>query len=319
MKRTLRIAGAFALCLTMIPAVTSCGDDDDDEPGKVGNTVIIEETGTRLSSVGNVRIIYDEEGRVSRFGSGSEFGEIDYRNGLLVLSDFDDEGEIRVKFNGKGYISSLSQEWDYKNDEEWSKGRGNVSFSYDGDGHLVEVSMSSSEDYKDYEYGESGKYNDETKINLKWRSGNLVQVLHNGTESEEDEKGYEKYNWSEDYALDYNMDDENKFLQMTKSQFECVLDDSGFSILACAGLFGVGSKLLPTRIVENDDDGYTETTGLRFTLNYNGSIASEIIDGVTYYYGYDDVYETRSAMGVKLFSSKKSGFFRTHRDRRDRR
>ncbi len=317
MKKTFSIAGALALCITMIPTVTSCGDDDGNEPGMGGSTIIEENTGTRLTSVGNVLIKYDSEGRVSRFGNDDEYGEIDYKDGVIYMSDFSDEGgDIKVKFNGSGYIASLSQDWEYTYDGEWSKGSGKVSFSYDGDGHLEKVSMSSSEKYKDEEYGESGEYSEETTVELKWRNGNLVQILQNGTESEKsDDGGYDKDDWIEDYAFDYSMMD-NLFLQMTLSQFDNVLDESGFSVLACAGFFGVGSKTLPSRIVETDEDGYTRTSNLSFTLNPNGTIASETENGYTYNYGYGDVVVVRSASDDKIFSSKKGRLFRTHRDRR---
>ncbi len=298
MKRTLRIVGAIALCLTMIPTLTSCKDD---EPGNGGNAVIMD--GTRLTSVGDIKISYDSEGRVYRFGDDTGYVEIDYKNGLIIPSGYNEDGVLfKVKFNGKGYISSLTQNWRYDDFDEWSEGIGTASFSYDGDGHLVKVTTTTSEDYS--ENGESGKYSEKSTIELTWRNGNLIHVAQNGTESD----GYE---WSEDYALGYNMQ-ENKFRQMTWSQFSCIFEK--FSYMACVGMFGVGSELLPSRI-EETDDGYSDTTDLRFTLNSNGTIASEKIDGYTYRYGYGDVAVVRSASDAKIFPSTKGIFFRTHRDR----
>lgn len=313
MKKTLRIAGALALCFTMIPVVSSCGDDEDgNEPGG-GNSVVVEGTGTRLVSLGGMRIKYDEDGRVYRLGSNDEFMEIDYKKGVIKYSDSEDyeEADIKVKFNSKGYISSLSQEWDYEDEDEWSKGKGSASFSYDGDGHLVKVTMSSSEEYKDYEYNEYGKYNEELEIENTWSEGNLVKVVENGKELGDDD-GDDI--WRQVCLFDYGMD-QNKFLQMTVSQSDYMLGDTDFDILAWVGLFGVGSKDLPSRI-DGDDEGYKFTDELRFTLNENGTIASEFDGDDTYIYGYDDVRSARSVSSAKLLSSKKGVFFRTHRDRR---
>ena len=306
MKKTFRIAGALALCLTMIPAMVSCGDDED-EPGG-GSSEVVE--GTRLTSVNNVNISYDDKGRVYRFGSSSQYGYIDYEQGVISIPE-NEEGEMKVKFNGKGYISSLNQNWDYTEDGEWEKGSSKASFSYDGDGHLVQVTVSSAGEYDDKEDNESGKFSENFTIDLTWSNGNLTKVVEEGTKVEDGRE----YKWMDLYDLDYNMDLSNKFRQMTMSQFDCVMDDDFFSILACAGMFGVGSELLPSKIEENDDDGYSEVSLLSFSLNDNGTIAREKCDDDTYYYGYGNA-DVRSASGAKLFSAKKCGLFRSHRNRR---
>ena len=300
------MAGAFALCAVMVPAVTSCGDDND-EPGNGGSAVVMD--GTRLTSINNALIQYDSEGRVARFGSRSDYGEIDYRNGILHLSDDDEYGDMNVRFNGAGYISQLSQDWDYEDDGERWQGSGKATFSYDGDGHLVKVNISSSESYRDYEDGESGKYTEEYTVDLSWRNGNLMTITQRGEENEDGDRE----RWEEVYDLTYNLQ-ENRYLQPTISQFESILDESEYTILACAGLFGIGSELLPSKIVESDDDGYTHTTNLTFNLNANGTIASERDNYNTYIYGYSDAPDTRAA--AEFPKSKKAGLFRPPRNAR---
>lgn len=228
------MAGAFALCAAMVPAVTSCGGDDD-EPGFGGGGIILD--GTRLTSINNALIQYDSEGRVSRFGSRSDYGEIDYHNGIIRLSDDDEYGEMRIRFNGAGYIAQLSQDWDYIDDDERWQGSGRATFSYDGEGHLVTVDVSSSESYRDLEDGESGKYTEEYTVDLSWRNGNLMTITQRGEENEDGDRE----RWEEVYNLTYNLQ-ENLYLQPTVSQFESILDESDYTILACAGMFGIGSE-----------------------------------------------------------------------------
>lgn len=70
-------------------------------------------------------------------------------------------------------------------------------------------------------------------------------------------------------------------------------DESGFQVLATAGLFGNGPVMLPSYIAESDDEGYESGHSIDFSLNANGSIASETGSYRSFNYGYSAI--TRSA------------------------
>ena len=133
----------MAFGLLMAPVFTSCGDDEPGEGAGSVQTPVYD--GTRISSINNVPVRYDQQGRAVSFGS--EFS-IDYSTGRIYFDDADDEEEnVTVSFTDKGYISSIKSSWDYEDsyDGERYKGNAAVQFSYDKDGHIVKLTETGKE------------------------------------------------------------------------------------------------------------------------------------------------------------------------------
>jgi hypothetical protein len=281
MIKTLRTISALALCVIIAPVFTSCGDDDNDEPG---NGAIVEIDGTRLTSMNNAAITYDRDGRLTRIASPYSIS-INYDEGTITTLDDYEEGALDVRFNGSGYISELSNSWDYTEidggDKYQYKGSGKMRFSYNREGNLIRIDCSNSEIEKDFSDGTTEKFSEEYTVSYKWENGNLVEVVESGKENED---GYVD-NWTDSYVISYG-NESNKFLQMPMNLSYIAFDESGFQVLATAGLFGNGPVKLPNYISESDDEGYESGHSIDFTLNDNGSIASETGSYRPFYYGY---------------------------------
>lgn len=316
MKKTLRTIGALALCAVLVPALGSCGGDDDDEPGGGG---VIELDGTRLTFYNNLTLNYDSEGRfksiTSPFTSNTKLLEIDYSRGQIRITDGTGETEeMDVRFNGRGYISRLSQSWDYTErdggDMYQYVGDGEMTFDYNGDGNLERIDCKTSETEKDLEDGSVERYEERYTIDYEWRDGNLVRAFKEGVESE---SGDPDYHWSMPYTFKYG-NQRNVFLQTPGTMAYIAFDDSFIQILAAVGLFGNGPEMLPTRFTETED-GETESHNISFTLNSNATIAYEDNGMYTYTYGYSDI--TRAAAGpATMPSCKVRDIFRSRAPRK---
>ncbi len=282
MKKTFIKVGALAICAMLAPVFTSCGSDDDDEPfGRPDVPSITEpggisgnETYVRLTSLGGLPIYYDNQGRVEGVGN---YLDIDYSRGKILMED----QEMNIKFNGKGYIKEISGAWDYEDEGDRYKGSGKMEFYYDGDGHLHEYKVNSTE--IEYEDGEKTSYKEGFTYTCTWKGGNLVRVNGEGYETEDGET--DRYN--EGFVYQYG-DRHNKYYQMPLCITEYLLDADEFMVLAAAGLFGYGPANLPNGGIESDDDGYEDSFSVRFSLNENGSIAREIFDNSSVTWGYSE-------------------------------
>lgn len=286
MKKTFRMVGAAALCAVLMPALSSCGSDDDDEPNGGPDIPGIEEEGpsgvstpVRLTSIGGVNIYYDDKGRVERVGRDVI---IDYSDGTIRL---DDDEVMNIKFNGKGYISEVSGSWDYEDEDGRTKGGGKMKFSYNGSGNLVKCESSSNETY--WEDGYKYNYSETLTMDAEWKDGNLEKIEATEVEKEDGET-------DRDYMLTtYAYGDQlNKYYQMPLALSYGFFDDEEISVLAAAGLFGIGSKYLPSALAEIDDD-YTHSNRVSYTLNDNGSIAREYFDNSGVNWNYSEI--TRGA------------------------
>lgn len=276
--------GAAALCAVILPAFVSCGDDDDEGNGTPDVPVIEEDgpsgvsTPVRLSSLGGVSIYYDDKGRVESIG---KYVDINYSKGTIQMED----EVMNIKFNGKGYVSEISASWDYEDEGDRSKGSGKITFKYNGSGNLVRCESSSNETY--YEDGEKTNYSETLTMDAKWKSGNLESV-----EAVETEK--ENGVTDKDYLITTYVygDTPNKYRQMPLALSYTLFDDSVWSVLAAAGMFGIGSEYLPASFAEVDDD-YTDSYRVNYTLNDNGSIATEYFDNKAIDWSYSEI--TRGA------------------------
>lgn len=294
MKKTLRFLGAMALGLLMAPVLTSCGDD---EPGEgAGNVQTPVYDGTRISSINNVPVRYDQQGRAVSFGS--EFS-IDYSTGRIYFDDADEEeGNVTVSFTDKGYISSIKSSWDYEDsyDGERYKGNATVQFSYDKDGHIVKLTETGKETGTGE--GESSSYESNITISMTWKDGNLVKVVQDETEIEDGEKDQDRYVYDIDYGTQMNI-----FKQFPMSLANALSEDTSWHILASLGFLGIGPNRIPESMEENDDDGDSYSYTFSISLNDNGTINSEYVEHTIYYYGYSAVTKGMSASRI---SSKKT-------------
>lgn len=280
--KTLRMIGAMALCAVIAPAVTSCGDDDKNEPG--GGTVI-EIDGERLTSVAGYNIGYDSEGRPEVISGSYDRINIDYSRGTITPggSDYDEDEVLNVKFNGKGYISELSSSWDYTEIEDGVKyqykGSGKATFSYDKDGHISSVRVSSS-DVERSQYG-TYKYEDNIASDYTWEEGNLVKIEEEDIEIEDGDKEVDY----ETYEFDYG-NNINTYKQMPWAYSDAFAFDDEMYVLASCGLFGVGPRMLPSYMTETNDYGSNYSRNISYTLNTYGALSVERIGNNTYRYGY---------------------------------
>lgn len=291
-----KILTAFVVAAAIAPVLGSCSKDD--APDRPNSSVVSDIEGTRVTSVNNVNIQYDDKGRAFRFVNGQyndDMIEIDYSKNKLYLGDiYDGAEEIDVKFNDKGFITEMSSSWDEKDDGYQYKGSGKLTFSYDKDNCLTSMKSKTSETEKDLSSKDTYKYEEESTYTFTWRNGNLTKLDFNETEKEDGEK--ETYRSYTD--VDYS-NDENTFRQFPLSFLDHM--DADFTIFFTVGLFGNGPKMLPESMTYTDeDDDYTRTYNISFNLNSNGSFNRENGPFGTVQYGYSDI--TRAAFaGDKAF------------------
>lgn len=280
MKR-LKFIGMAAFAVALCGGFSSCSDDDDDNGGSVPTGPTATFSGKLLSQIGRYTFSYDENGRcveVSHPSGDDGASEIDYSTGTIT-TDYGDT--YNVTFNGKGYITSLYGAWDYIEDGESSSGSGRISFSYDGNGHLIGVtsSGSSTEVYE----GERYSYSESGKAVLTWQDGNLIKTEQTVTENDGGEKITEVVRSSFEYGNQANPTGqycvalENNFL------------DLELSVYSHIGLFGVGPAYFPTSYsyYENyDGEEHTDNGNCSYTLNSDGTINRETVGGINYNYSY---------------------------------
>ena len=299
-KKTLRyLVPCMAMALCSI-GFTSCSDDDE---GGVPSGPSITFGDSFLTGVGRHEFSYDEEGRCYRAyePSNDDLIIIDYENGLILSGDIGEE--MKISFNGKGYITGMSASWDYEEDGEKYSGSGKMTFSYDGNGHLTEENINSKERYS-YK-GETSSYSMTSKTAYRWENGDLVSgsMRHEETEDGDD-------NWAADeftIRYDETLDNIHKQFPFT---FYRVMDnyhDSYIHILGMVGMFGIGPAHLPSSYhKEFNEEGQTwdETSGgsVVYTINSDGYIAGERINGA--FYGYD--YESFGSASNYVMHAAKS-------------
>ncbi|MCM1070577.1 MAG: DUF4595 domain-containing protein [[Clostridium] fimetarium] len=311
--RTFRLLGAMALCAMMVPALTSCGDDDDDKGGD-GTGGVVEIEGERLSSVAGYSFDYDSKGRVTSLSTGYGTIAINYSKGTLEAVGSDNGADrYKVKFNDKGYISQLTSSWDETEvdggDKVQIKGSGTITFSYNGSGNLTTVTTKMSETEKDLSDGSTEKYGENSTTKLTWQSGNMVKAVCKVTETE----GRYKETYTETFDLDYSTT-ANAYRQNPFAISRIVNDDTEWNAFAACGLFGKGPKTLPMVVSEVDDDGYTSTSNVSYSLNSVGAISSERIGYSSYSWYYEDV-DSRAVSVVEApaFGSTRKFFVKSPR------
>ena len=309
MKKSFRMIGLACVAMSVMPLVSCGGDDDGDvtPPNEIET-----ETGMRLTRVGNYEFNYDSKGRCNGVDYlGSSYDETDnisinWDKGEISVIDSDDsmyENPLKFKTNGSGFITGLSQSWDYKDEDGLYKGSGEAKLSYDKSGHLTKATFDSKETGVDE--GEKYTFSGKSVYTFTWRDGNLVTVENTWEENEDGdrESGVESYDISYGSV-------ENAFRQWSQGLLYYAFDFD-LSQLGHIGMFGVGTDNFPTTIEENED-GYSHSYSLSFSTNSLGLISSETVNGSTYNYYYDEV-GTRAAFDQSLPAKAKKSLFLRHR------
>lgn len=293
--------------------VTSCGKDDGDVTPP-GQTEIEKETGMRLTGVGDYRFYYDDNGRCVEMdyleGPGSSHITIDWDKSEIRTSEGYnhpmDAIPIKFKTNGMGYITVLSQSWDYELSGESYKGSGKATLSYDNAGHLIQASFRSEE--TSIKRGESFTSKSESDYTLTWEKDNLVLAKCIADDFHNNKHEKEEY----DYEISYNRNSNNIYKQWTEG-VEYVFDHDIF-ILCHVGLFGVGTANFPTAIHAYGDYGdYEHDYSVSVSTYSSGLISSEKFDGETWDYTYDEAGTRSSAFDNSLPTKAKKRPLRHHR------
>lgn len=277
-SRTLANMGlAVATALALTTSFTSCSSDDDDDSGNGngnGNAsagIIETKTGEkmRITEVGDIRYSYNDNGTLASFGNVSYPFEVSYNpftftciNSGNGYSNKSVASNIRT--NSDGYITSLSEKFDYVSQEDEEHETGNVSISYNGNGNITRMKGSGSGYY--IEDGNKEKYSSSFDHVFTWNDGKLIKAVY--TFVEDGEKDVETY------IYDYTNAEKNLTLQYIPN-FMNADDNDFFGALFYIGYLGKGPSLLPSGVknISKDDEGTHEYSyDCRYYKNNNGTV-----------------------------------------------
>lgn len=303
--------------------ITSCSSDDDEGSGapNADNSLITNANGDklRLTSDGVFNYYYNSEGLP--VGYNTRYGNYSISYDPMIITTPDGDEKITFSLNGAGYISSAhfeSEYNDYKYGESY-KSSGDVSYSYDGSGHLIRVTASESGYY--IEDGEKYDTSGTAVAEYTWSDGKLMKAswVLNGNDDEE------AYTETEQYTFEYGNATQNTLSQFSHSMLDAyslIFDD--FEECAFFGLFGKPSNAFPTKVIEtwndSDYDGQNHTSSINPTYSFNsdGTLSNERYRS-TYNYSYSNAPATseKSTVPIPFLEAKKSakkhGIFRSHR------
>ncbi len=253
------------------------------------------------SYYGKQTFTYDEQGRPKTLLEEDDYGyTFSYNPFKISFYEDDDEETITGTLNSRGYLSSMTSEWndEWEEDEEsYSEyGKETAYLDYDSEGHLVKVTF----EWEETEYEDGKKYTDKGTdvMTLTWKDGNLVKI----EDKEEWDDGY----WENIVEITYG-DQKNQY-----NQYTCGIANELTGAMSLVGMTGKGTAYLPTTIKETevevyDDEEdpyeYTSNENYTYTLNSNGTIATETRvyeygSRYTYTYNYATVGSTRSMTPV---------------------
>lgn len=311
MKKTIKLVGLALIAMSVMPIASCSGDDKDVTPP--GQDDIENETGMRLTRVGNDRYSYDSEGRCIAVRTSDYSFTIDWDKGEIFTGDSDDpDGTIlNFKTNGKGYITEFSESWDYEDFAGPYKGNAKCVLTYDKSGHLIKSVYHS--EGSGSENGHEFEFEGEMIHNLTWEDGNLVHV--NSFEDYTENGEREVYDYS--YEISYNTNQENVYKQWTEGMLLNALDGLVYTELGHIGAYGVGSVNFPVNIYAEEGNS-TNNYSIKISTNSDGLISKEVLDGETLNYVYDQI-GTRSEVFDQILpaKNKKNHFFlRRHRMRK---
>lgn len=271
-----KTAFVFATAAVCAFGAVSCGDDgDDDDAGgggsAAGNTesgVIQTPTGEkkRVAKAGQYSYSYNSDGTLASFFDGDVTYNATYKpftmTGHYKDSYIEQTTSDVISLNGKGYISGLKLSVENIDSEGKDVSSGNVSFSYDGNGHLTHVVAKGSGYYT--EEGKKYNYTSKSEYTYTWEGGKLLKMVYNYSD------GYEKESSTVEYTYGSNAKQ-----NVTCQYVPAFIDDDMIAAFFYIGYYGKGPSVLPTSCkVTYKDDEYSDTENYTctYTLNSDGTV-----------------------------------------------
>lgn len=319
-----KTAFVFATAAVCAFGAVSCGDDgDDDDAGgggsAAGNTesgVIQTPTGEkkRVAKAGQYSYSYNSDGTLASFFDGDVTYNATYKPFTVSFyykdSDIEETGSFVISLNGKGYISGIKESDKSIDSEGKGEGSGNISFSYDGNGHLTHV-VAKGSGYRTEE-GKKYNYTSKSEYTYTWEGGKLLKMAYNYSD------GYEKESSTVEYTYGSNAKQ-----NVTCQYVPAFIDDDMIAAFFYIGYYGKGPSVLPTSCkVTYKDDEYSDTENYTctYTLNSDGTVNTFTgIENGTMVYG--NSASASSKIAAKPAIMKKparglyKGFFRRIRNK----
>lgn len=295
--------------------VSSCSDDNDGGgSAPQGPTATFD--GDLLTRTGDFIFSYDSKGRCVSvkdvYYSDEEMYTIDYESGKMTMEE--DDFPYNVSFTRDGYISRVWLNESVKEDGVTYKIEGNITLSYDSYGHLV--SGTSTGKMSASGYGEPYEEKDNVEAKYTWRNGNLTNVQLKESSYDTEDGNYRSTTTVE---IEYS-DTPNEFNQWTWAQEEVM---NAADLLGFVGLTGRGTANLISSYTETTkeegeyDSEDSHTYSASYTINDNGSIGRERLNGSYYNYTYssfvDDTPRSASATAMPKHAGT-SLIMKLHRD-----
>ena len=296
MKKNYLLTVLSVLLMTVLSiCFVSCGDDDDansDGPSTAG--VLDKDTNIRVKSVDNYTFYYNDKGQIDYITEGNSRYDFSYNPNKIVMSYRGEvEAEYTVSYNTLGYITRIGGSETFQEDGTVEI-NGSASLNYDSSGHLTSVNGSSTEKYKGVTTKSTGT------ATLKWQNNRLISAIWESTEQEEE--GTITYTEQYDYDYANNINDYyNKHHQYAPS-LEGAYGDDPEEAFAFVGLLGKGPLYLPSTCTESwnektrASDSGSNTERFSYGFNDDGSIMYCNVNSSRYYYSYEYLTETRSAV-----------------------
>ena len=271
-----KTAFVFATAAVCAFGAVSCGDDgDDDDAGgggsAAGNTesgVIQTPTGEkkRVAKAGQYSYSYNSDGTLASFFDGEFTYNATYNPFTVTFyykdSDIEETGSFVISLNGKGYISGIKESDKSIDSEGKGEGSGNISFSYDGNGHLTHV-VAKGSGYRTEE-GKKYNYTSKSEYTYTWEGGKLLKMAYNYSD------GYEKESSTVEYTYG-----SNAMQNVTCQYVPAFIDDDMIAAFFYIGYYGKGPSVLPTscKVTNKDDENSdTENYTCTYTLNSDGTV-----------------------------------------------
>lgn len=303
----------YILIFTASSLMFSCGDDSsEEETGRDidngTNTEIVnskerltgildKNTGLRLRRVMDYHYEYGDDGLLRTFGRLHDSGIYVYENYCtfnypsntlyelynsgFMITQFRIIGgavelEYSVKYNDKGYISSLQA----SNGTYFSV---NYSFSYDNKEHLISWTAKCKMNYEDELVGES-----HLSSIFTWNGNRLISTSYDVSDESGRTSGYAKYESKFSYDNDAIDKYNNKYAQYAPSIFaheKDIIKDL-MEELSYVGLLGKGPDVLPSGVEKKlilnptglNEAEYFNPYTFSYIFNSDGSIASSEVN-----------------------------------------
>lgn len=271
-----KTAFVFATAVVCAFGAVSCGDDgDDDDAGGGGSTAGNTESGViqtptgekkRVAKAGQYSYSYNSDGSLASFFDGDVTYNATYKP-FTVTSHYKDSyieqttSDV-ISLNGKGYISGLKLSVENIDSEGKDVSSGNVSFSYDGNGHLTHVVAKGSGYYT--EEGKKYNYTSKSEYTYTWEGGKLLKMAYNYSD------GYEKESSTVEYTYGSNAKQ-----NVTCQYVPAFIDDDMIAAFFYIGYYGKGPSVLPTSCkvtYKDDEESDTENYTCTYTLNSDGTV-----------------------------------------------